>query len=340
MPPSTPTSVEHSAEQVSDGAAEVNGQARDGAQYSDYFDLISGEHAADWLGVDKWKRLSTVFGPDKAREIMTWYRTNMAYHARFLVDENGTPRGALLDELLAIPFKLIRDDPRAKSAPPTRQQVKDFTAAADWRRDLVTEVNLARSVAAAWVTIPSLWPVFGADDPRVGAVEAALADRLVLHRDEQQQKKAQNPRYKPTPAPLEFSGEELIDFGFTAHEIHLLLLQTTEGHRRGGAAHRADLEAAEQKRARDAGNAMVAATAAADIELPPTVSMSELLAADDPVIRHRIENVWPDGGARIMLAAPDKAGKTTMIADLSGRASTATRSSARSRCTRGRRASC
>ena len=107
QPDSTPkpTSVEHDAAQVSGGAAAANGQAPDGAQYSDYFDLISGEHAADWLGVDKWKRLSTVFGPDKAREIMTWYRTNMAYHARFLVDENGTPRGALLDELLAIPVQ-------------------------------------------------------------------------------------------------------------------------------------------------------------------------------------------------------------------------------------------
>ena len=42
------------------GAAAANGQVRDGVQVDH---LVSGEHAADWLGVNKCEPLRTVFGP-------------------------------------------------------------------------------------------------------------------------------------------------------------------------------------------------------------------------------------------------------------------------------------
>ncbi|WP_020109612.1 AAA family ATPase [Nocardia sp. 348MFTsu5.1] len=55
---------------------------------------------------------------------------------------------------------------------------------------------------------------------------------------------------------------------------------------------------------------------AALIEIPPPMSLTALLAEDDPPVRHRIAQVWPAGGARIMLAAPEKAGKTTLLGNL------------------------
>ncbi|WP_137146926.1 AAA family ATPase [Mycolicibacterium sp. CR10] len=53
-----------------------------------------------------------------------------------------------------------------------------------------------------------------------------------------------------------------------------------------------------------------------DIELPPVTSLRNLLEQDDPPVRHRIDQVWPDGGARILCAAAAKSGKTTLEGNL------------------------
>ena len=57
---------------------------------------------------------------------------------------------------------------------------------------------------------------------------------------------------------------------------------------------------------------MVAATAAADIELPPVTSLDEMLAEPEDPVRFRIDRVWPAGGAMGLCAAAAGAGKTTL----------------------------
>lgn len=54
----------------------------------------------------------------------------------------------------------------------------------------------------------------------------------------------------------------------------------------------------------------------AEVELPPVLGLADLLAQDDDPIQFRIEDVFPSGGARIIFAAPEKAGKTTLLGNL------------------------
>ena len=265
---------------------------------------LSGEHATDLLGVDRYAPLIKVFGLDKAREIVQWDRT-YGTHYVLGVEWNGQLDEMCLNEMPAIATYLIRDDPRLKSPLPTRQEVLDFTAAQDWRRDPEDEITSAikKSFDTETKDIPMLRREFG-DDPRVDKAEAALADRLVL----EQQKKALNRRHKPDPGLLDFSGRELFRFGFTKLEIHAMP-KRTDADAAAAARHRAVLEAVEQKRARDAGNAIVAQRDAADIKLPPVTSLTELLAeADDPV-RFRIEGLWPADGAKASFPAQAGAGE-------------------------------
>ncbi|ORL76417.1 AAA family ATPase [Prescottella equi] len=60
----------------------------------------------------------------------------------------------------------------------------------------------------------------------------------------------------------------------------------------------------------------VAAIDVADTALPPVVGLSDLLAEDDTETRYRIQDVFPSDGARILFAAPEKAGKTTLLGNL------------------------
>lgn len=55
---------------------------------------------------------------------------------------------------------------------------------------------------------------------------------------------------------------------------------------------------------------------AAEITLPPVVSLDELLAEDDDPVRMRIEQVWPSGGGKGSCAAAAGAGKTTLNGNL------------------------
>ena len=272
---------------------------------------LSGEHATDLLGVDRYAPLIKVFGLDKAREIVQWDRT-YGTHYVLGVEWNGQLDEMCLNEMPAIATYLIRDDPRLKSPLPTRQEVLDFTAAQDWRRDPEDEITSAikKSFDTETKDIPMLRREFG-DDPRVDKAEAALADRLVL----EQQKKALNRRHKPDPGLLDFSGRELFRFGFTKLEIHAMP-KRTDADAAAAARHRAVLEAVEQKRARDAGNAIVAQRDAANIELPPVTSLTELLAESDDPVRFRIEGLWPADGAKVLFPAQAGAGKTTMNVNL------------------------
>ncbi len=65
----------------------------------------------------------------------------------------------------------------------------------------------------------------------------------------------------------------------------------------------------------DARKRLAAADAAA-IELPPIMSLDDLLAEPDDPVRMRITNLWPSGGAKVLCAAPAGAGKTTLSGNL------------------------
>jgi DNA-binding transcriptional ArsR family regulator len=74
--------------------------------------------------------------------------------------------------------------------------------------------------------------------------------------------------------------------------------------------------AAENMRAQSDARKRLAATEVAEIELPPIVSLDDLLAEDDDPVRFRIDGVWPAGGAKVLCAAPAGGGKTTLSGNL------------------------
>jgi hypothetical protein len=61
---------------------------------------------------------------------------------------------------------------------------------------------------------------------------------------------------------------------------------------------------------------LLADTDAAEITLPPVVSLDTLLATPDDPVTMRIDKVWPSGGAKVLCAAPAGAGKTTLNGNL------------------------
>ncbi|MBF6460293.1 AAA family ATPase [Nocardia puris] len=69
-------------------------------------------------------------------------------------------------------------------------------------------------------------------------------------------------------------------------------------------------------RVKEAAQRRKAALEAGDVPLPPVTSLADLLAEDDDPVRFRIQDVFPSGGARIIFAAPEKAGKTTLLNNL------------------------
>lgn len=66
----------------------------------------------------------------------------------------------------------------------------------------------------------------------------------------------------------------------------------------------------------DAAQRRKATIEAGTVELPPVTGLADLLAEDDDPVRFRIQDVFPSGGARIIFAAPEKAGKTTLLGNL------------------------
>ena len=68
-------------------------------------------------------------------------------------------------------------------------------------------------------------------------------------------------------------------------------------------------------RAREDARSRLAAETASRTPLPPLQGLGDLLATPDPPQRYRVANLWPVGG-RVVLAAPHKAGKSTLVGNL------------------------
>ncbi|MBM7807653.1 hypothetical protein JOD57_003490 [Geodermatophilus bullaregiensis] len=68
-------------------------------------------------------------------------------------------------------------------------------------------------------------------------------------------------------------------------------------------------------RVRKAAQELLAREEREEVELPELTSLAELLEEPDEEARYRVDGLMPTGG-RVVLAAPHKAGKTTMIANL------------------------
>lgn len=68
-------------------------------------------------------------------------------------------------------------------------------------------------------------------------------------------------------------------------------------------------------RAREKAREMFSAEKAGTLALPPLLGLVEFLAVDDPPQRYRVDGLMPTGG-RVVLAAPHKAGKTTLTGNL------------------------
>lgn len=73
--------------------------------------------------------------------------------------------------------------------------------------------------------------------------------------------------------------------------------------------------AAYRLRVNDAARRKVAQLDGLRVEPPPVVELSDFLAVDDDPTTYRVDKVWPIGG-RIVLAAPNKAGKSTLVGNL------------------------
>lgn len=55
--------------------------------------------------------------------------------------------------------------------------------------------------------------------------------------------------------------------------------------------------------------------AASGLTVPAGITLTDLLAEPDAEVQYRIQDLWPSGG-RVLLPAPMKSGKTTMVANL------------------------
>jgi len=122
--------------------------------------------------------------------------------------------------------------------------------------------------------------------------------------------------HRPPPLGPDSAGRKFGDPGYNAFDTGRFHKSAA---RNGGAA--AGLEGATRKRLewlrvdREA-RRRIADDDAATIELPPVTSLEALLAEEDAAVPFRIETLHPAGGARTLLAAPDKAGKTTLVGNL------------------------
>lgn len=126
---------------------------------------------------------------------------------------------------------------------------------------------------------------------------------------------ARNAKRNPMshPPTLMVTGEDAVKAGATDEQLTELSALTVEGitelTRRQAAEHEAT-----KIRVRDLARKLVAASASA-VAPPRPVSLAELLAQPDDPQTYRIKDVWPAGG-RVLLAAPYKAGKSTMVGNV------------------------
>jgi len=72
---------------------------------------------------------------------------------------------------------------------------------------------------------------------------------------------------------------------------------------------------ARRLRVQQAAREKVAAETAANLPLPELVRLDKFLATPDEEVAHRVARLWPTGG-RVVLAAQNKAGKTTLVGNL------------------------
>lgn len=124
-----------------------------------------------------------------------------------------------------------------------------------------------------------------------------------------------NAKRDPTAVPvLVFNGGEAVDQGATDAQL-AALPELSPADIEG-----LWLDAAATKRAMwlraDALARKQIADTTSGVELPPVVSLGDLLAQPDDPVRMRIEGVWPSGGAKVLCAAPAGGGKTTLSGNL------------------------
>ncbi|GAA3695540.1 AAA family ATPase [Gordonia hankookensis] len=106
-------------------------------------------------------------------------------------------------------------------------------------------------------------------------------------------------------------------FGFGASIDELAALPTVTPAARVASARLLMLwKQVEYERARQDARAALASEKVRVIELPAVTGLDELLSGDDPEVIARIDRLWPEGGARILLAAAAKFGKTTLVYNL------------------------
>ncbi|MGA4690147.1 ATP-binding protein [Rhodococcus sp. AB351] len=128
------------------------------------------------------------------------------------------------------------------------------------------------------------------------------------------------------PPKLVVTGEELVTAHVPAAEVdaltpitytRVLELKTEEREQQRAAQYDALVqERLQWKLADQEATKRLRALDTFDAALPPVTGLADLLAQDDTEVRYLIQDVIPADGARIMFAAPEKAGKTTLLGNL------------------------
>lgn len=124
-----------------------------------------------------------------------------------------------------------------------------------------------------------------------------------------------NARRDPTryPPTLMITGEDAVDAGASDDEMAALPELTADGISAIRLRAAVEHEAARQQ-VREAARKLNA-TRDRTVAAPTPVSLADLLAQPDDKQAYRITDVWPAGG-RVLLAAPYKAGKSTMVGNV------------------------
>jgi hypothetical protein len=113
-----------------------------------------------------------------------------------------------------------------------------------------------------------------------------------------------------------FTAATLMACGATSDDIAALTKMRTDT-RLASLRLLKEWEAAEYRQAQDAARQLLASAKAGELQLPPVVSLSDLLAEDDSdEVEMRIDNVMPAGGAKVLCVGQAGSGKTTLSGNL------------------------